>query len=151
MKTYFNLNSTISVESQINSIFNSLSSTLSETSVVVKDRAPKGGSCKGFISVFNKADLRRQNEEEKEYREYIRQGYSKESLQKTFKATPSVKYAFYPNTISPDKLGSVAIYGKNLASLLLMIKKNNTLFGHRVISATTEIGIRPFLDVKVAA
>lgn len=41
MKTYFNLNSTTSVESQINSIFNSLSSTLSETSVVVKDRAPK--------------------------------------------------------------------------------------------------------------
>ncbi|MDE5806585.1 MAG: hypothetical protein K2H76_00585, partial [Muribaculaceae bacterium] len=108
MKTYFNLNSRNSFESQINSIFNSLSSTLSDSSIVVKERSKKGSLCKGLISVFNKADLRRQNEEEKEYREYIRQGYSKEMLQKPFKAIPIVRYAFYADTVSPDRLGSVA-------------------------------------------
>lgn len=151
MKTNFNLNSEKSFESQINTIFNSLSSTLSDSSVVVKERVRPGSLCKGLIAVFSRAELKRRTEEEKEYHILLRQGYRKEDLQKPFKATPSVKYAFYASNVEPERLGSIAIYGANLTPLLLMLNKSRILFGYRVISTSVEMGARPFLDVKLTA
>ncbi|MDE6577615.1 MAG: hypothetical protein K2J82_02625 [Muribaculaceae bacterium] len=130
MKTNSKFTTTNSIESVINSIHRILTSTLDEAYIAVKDRKMKGASCKGMISVFRRSDLQ--------------EGDGK-------KATPIIKYAFYDSTYNPGCLGSIAIYGENLASLCSMIKKSRSLFGHRVIEVSMEQGRRPFIDVKFAA
>ncbi len=151
MKTNFKFNSANSFECEINSIFRILSTKASENSVVVRERGVKGGSCKALISVFDRSDLKRQAEEEAEYRTNLRRGADRRSLAKPFFAKPVVRYAFYPSTYNSDKLGSVAIYGDNVAPLYNLINRHRSLFGRNVISADIEMGIRPFLDVRLAA
>ena len=151
MKTKINLNSKKSFESVINSIFNSLSSNLSDSSVVVKEQPRRGCLCKAVINVFNTADIRRQDEETKEYHALLSRGYSKEMLEKPFTATPSIKYAFYADSTDPNKLESVAIYGKNVMRQYLMISTSRSLYGHAVKSYNGELGLSPFLDVKYDA
>lgn len=122
------------IDQTISSIFRILSSTASENTVVVREKPSKTSTfCKGMISVFDRSDIRRQEED------------------KTFKATPVVRYAFYPDTYNPSRLGSIAIYGENAAALCSFIKKQKTIFGQIVISASVENGRRPFVDVRLRA
>lgn len=151
MKTNFKFNSSNSFECAINSIFRILSTNASENSVVVRESGIKGGYCKALISVFNRSDLKRQAEEEVEYHTHLRRGADRSSIAKPFVAKPVVRYAFYPSTYNSERLGSVAIYGENIAPLYTIINRNRSLFGYNVISADIEMGMRPFLDVRLAA
>lgn len=59
------------------------------------------------------------------------------------------RYAIYPDTYHPDKIGSVAIYCANAAMEYAKIKNQNGLFGRRIIDMKIEMGRRPFIDVKL--
>lgn len=65
--------------------------------------------------------------------------------------TPVVVYTFYANVLSPDRLGSVAIYGDDPKATLGRIMKSGHLFGHTVRRASVEVGRRPFVDVTLAS
>lgn len=73
------------------------------------------------------------------------------SNSKLKKVPPTIRYAFYPATLHPDRLGSVAIYCKDPRAVQKRIIGSGTLFGHAVVRATIEIGRRPFVDVTLAA
>ncbi|MDE6443760.1 MAG: hypothetical protein K2K64_04985 [Muribaculaceae bacterium] len=122
------------IDQTISSIFRILSTTASDNSVVVRERPSKTATfCKGIISVFDRNDIRRQEED------------------KTFRATPIVRYAFYPDTYNPSRIGSIAIYGENAHTLCAIIRKQRAIFGQSVISVSIEKGLRPFIDVRLRA
>ena len=132
MKRKINSNDSTAIEQAISSIFGILSSKASHNSVVRREEAPKGKACKGFISIYNRDDLKRQEEN------------------KYYRPIPVEKYAFYPSVYHPSRLGSIAIYGENVIARNAWIKKGYPLFGYIVIEAKMETGIRPYLDVKLA-
>lgn len=122
------------IDQTISSIFRILSKDASDNSVAVREKPSKTSTfCKGMISIYNRNDLRRQEED------------------KAFKATPSVRYAFYPDTYNPSRLGSIAIYGENAPTLYTFIKRQKTIFGQAVSSVSVEYGRRPFIDVRLHA
>lgn len=139
----------ISIEQEVENIFKLLTSNTAENTVVVKERAPEGKACKAFIYAYKRSDLIRQKREEAEYQEYLRQGYDKAYIAKPFLAKPTIIYAFYPSIENPSKLGSIAIYGIDVASIYLLISKRRSLFGHAIARVSFEKGIRPFVDVKL--
>lgn len=141
----------LSIEQEIATIFNYLSAAISYGCVAVKEKAVKGGCCKGIISVYSKRELVRQRNEEAEYRESLNRAFSRATLEKPFKAMPEIRYPFYPSTYDDRRLGSVAIYGKEATGNYLSISRREHLFGYRVIEARIEQGKRPFVDVKLAA
>lgn len=132
------------IELEIKAIFRVLASSVSESEVVLIDRPGNGVSCKAIISVYNREDLLRQKEEENACRQL---GVHR----KTYRAFPNVKYAIYPNVVDATKIGSIAIYGRDVEILRTVILRQGSLFGRRVISANLEMGRRLFIDVKLAA
>ena len=147
-KHYFK-NQGATIEQEIDSIFQLLVSQLSEKSVVVIERPSKGVSCKGVIIIYNRHELKRQRNEQSAYENALRAGQPKSSLIRPFKAKPVLMYAFYPDTVNPKRLGSVAIYGENVMADHIRFKKGDSLFGRTIISVKVEMGIRPFLDVRL--
>ena len=122
-----------SIEQEITAIFNGIEAILKEGLVAEKTRPAKGSTfCKGEIKVFIAEDLRRMEED------------------KSFKAKPLERYAFYADTLRPSRVGSVAIYGDNAFNRCLILNKRGFLFGRKIISAKVEQGLRPFVDVKLA-
>lgn len=119
------------INQEIERIFDILSIEASNGFVVTKERAPKGSSCAGMISILNRDDLNRQEGE------------------KSHKPTPIVRYVFYPHTYFPSRLESVAIYCKDASVLCSQLKRQGTLFGLKIIDAVVEYGKRPFVDVRV--
>lgn len=138
------------IDREISSIFRSLQSTVSETESVMLDRPRKGLLCKAVISVYRKSDLIRQEEEEEILKRSVSAGQDRKNLPKPFRATPKVRYAFYPSTLEPNKLGSVAIYDENSSSVKARIVKSGYLFGHRVVRVSLEMGRSPYVDVTFA-
>lgn len=139
------------IEREIRAIFNSLSSSDSETYTVVLEHPERSASAKAIVKVFLKVDIERQREEETAYREAIAAGVDRSTLPRCFVATPIVMYAFYPKTTDEDTLGSIAIYGKNASQTLDRIVRHGYLFGRTVLQASVEIGRRPFVNVIIAA
>lgn len=137
------------IEQEVETIFKLLTSNAADNTMVVKDRAPIGKACKAFVYVYKRSELLRQKREEAEYQEYVRQGYDKSSLEKPFTAKPSLIYAFYPSIGNPTQLGSIALYGIDVASIYLSICKRRSLFGHTIARVSFEKGICPFVDVKL--
>lgn len=136
MKTSRNnsANRVANFEQEIDSIFRGLEANLEDDSMVVRERPSKNSAfCKGLISVYNKHDLERMKNE------------------RAFKARPIKTYAFYPNTMHPSKIGSVAIYGEKAFNWCLTLNKRGILFGKKILSAKLEMGLRPFVDVKLVA
>lgn len=140
---------TPSLGREIRSIFKAMSSDAALTTKAVMQQPPKGACCKSVITVYKVADLQRQEDEEKELDELAKQGVDRRDLPKPYKAKPVVTYALYPSTLDSNRLGSVAIYGDDNISLLTLIRKSGSLFGHTVIEAKLEMGIRPFIDVRL--
>lgn len=130
MKTNFKNNTTI--DQEINSIFHNLTLLGSEQTVVRKEKSPGKGSCRGIIAVFNRDSLLLQEKDP------------------SFKPVPTVRYAFYPDTYFPGRLGSVAIYGENAETMCAKLKNQGIFFGRRIVSASVEFGRRPFVDVRLA-
>lgn len=128
------------IERELKSIFDQITSTASDGCVVLEERPNKGTSCKGIISIYRRDDLRRQDSREADVE---RDG-------RPFRAIPVVRYAFYPSVYNPSVLGSVAIYGKRAVLNRLSVRKNAFFFGRRVTGVKTEIGRRPFIDVRFA-
>ncbi len=64
---------------------------------------------------------------------------------------PRIIYVLYPSAIAPDELGSIAIYCERVSVQYEMLKCRGVLFGHRVKSVSLEMGLRPFVDVKLRA
>lgn len=140
------------IEREIRSIFQGITANASEhNEVVVIEKSNAVTSRRALISVYNPADLARQKEDEAIYREEVARGVRKENRIKRFKANPVVMYAIYPDTYDSTKLGSVAIYGGDAPSRRTLILKQGTLFGHKVVSASLEMGTRLFVDVRLGA
>lgn len=139
------------IELDMRSIFLSLTATAGENTEVKMDRAEAGSSCAGKISIFSKTDLLREAAEKKEYEAAIKAGIDKKDKEKPFKAFPLETYGFYPSDISPENLGSVAIYSRDSVTRLLRLRRRGRLFGHRILSSTLRFGIRqqPFLDIRL--
>lgn len=102
------------IEQEIDSIFRILTSTYGDKYVLSKERADKGGCCKGLVKLTGRHDLKRQALEAADYRTAIRNGSDPETLHAPYTAKPERLYAFYPATTEPARLGSIAIYGKNI-------------------------------------
>lgn len=154
MKTNFKKSSSekpMTIEQEISSIFDSLSSSLREGLTARLDRPQKGESCRGTITVFNQLDLKREAREVAAYQRALKAGYEKNRLEKPFKAKALVKYAFYPSVYTPAKLGSVAIYGDNVMYQYAMIRRSGFLFGHKALEVRLEMGIRAYVVVKLVA
>lgn len=126
------------IESDMRAIFRLLSSEVEDGSAVVTSQSGKGESARWTASVFRQEDLCRQKEEEVLH------------CPNPFKATPVVKYVFYPDTLRPDRLGSVAIYGEGASLRKAAIDRAGQLFGHRVAFTSLEMGRRLFVDVRFA-
>lgn len=135
------------IEREIRSIYNALRSHDSDREVVTIEY-PATGSCKAMIRVFRREDLERQTMEPDCCREQLMRETNRGV--KTSKVSPAVMYALYPDMYDAAKLGSVAIYGSEAVTRRSIILKQGTLFGRAVVSATIEMGRRPFVDVKLA-
>lgn len=56
----------------------------------------------------------------------------------------------WQDTLRPDRLGSVAIYGEGASLRKAAIDMAGLLFGHRVAFTSLEMGRRLFVDVRFA-
>jgi hypothetical protein len=108
------------IETEIQSIFRMLCSSVADNAVVKMEKPAQYSTCKGLISIY-------------------KQGMLLQTM-----------YAFYSSSQYPTKLGSVAIYGSDVATYQQRILKRGTLFGYQVVRATLEMGRREFLDVTLA-
>lgn len=145
------------IEREIHSIFQSLSANSPDTEVVFLEMT-KNSSCLAMIRVFNRDDLAREQQEAQEKRNASRldrtlrrDDRDSKANAKPFKASPIVSYALYPSSYDAGKLGSVAIYGHDAPARRTQILKQRSLFGYPVVSATLEVGRRPFVDVTLRA
>lgn len=139
------------IDREITSLYNLISSKAGEGTIVVKEKVPAGMACRGKVSVYNIADLQRQEAESAEFKHRLALGYSRNELPKPFKAVPAVSYAFYPSATDGTKLGSVAIYGGGAEARAMSIAAIGHLFGHIVKAVSVEWGVRQFVDVKFVA
>jgi hypothetical protein len=120
---------TPNIDSEIHAIFKLFSSTATKDMVVKMEQTKlQKNSCKGIITVSS------------------RDNAPTSGIAKDTSAIPT-RYAFYASTHNPSLLGSVAIYGDNVATLHAQIQKAGSLFGYRVIRANIEMGRRQFVDV----
>ncbi len=119
------------IENQINSIFNSLSSKFSNRYTVLRERPMKGASCKGMIAVYPENGRR--------------------AAEGDSQPAPVLRYAFYASTLDPSQLGSMAIYGDKATAEYLSIDSTKSFLGRKVRSVDLEFGRRPFVDVVFRA
>ena len=139
------------IEREVKAIFSLLRADAAQKKhYIAIDQTGEGLSTRWLISVFNSDDFSRQMEEDKTYREYLRNGSDRRLLAKPYKATPIEKYGFYPDPVWPDRLGSVAIYGKHAALRKNIIERIGYLFGHKVAKVSLVMGRRLFVDVRFA-
>ena len=125
----------------VDSIRDILSRNLPEGFVVKKDSKVKGGTfCKAILEVI--CDTMPEDTDLEDFSTVSKPERRGIAL---------VRYAFYPATYHPERLGSVAIYGANITAILADIRRTNTFFGHKVASVSIEAGRRPFLDVTLCA
>lgn len=118
-----------SIEEEINRIFKLLSANVSESETVVREKPGKWSSSCGSISIYNIRDLQRED--------------------KSRKATPVLRFVFYPGTLFTSQLGSVSIYGADVLTKWGSLR--GYLFGHSIREVNIEMGRRLFVDVKLAA
>ena len=122
-----------SIEQEISAIFNGIEANLKDGLVAEKTHPSKGSTfCKGMVNVYKAEDFQRKN------------------VDRSFKAIPVISYAFYTDTFRPSRIGSVAIYGDKTFNRCLTLNKRGFFFGRKIVSATVEQGLRPFVDVKLA-
>lgn len=120
----------LTIEQEISNIFQYLTLYAGENMLVERENVKKGMSCKGAIAIKHRV---------------IKQNADGEQ---TVDKVLVSRYAFYPSTYYPSRLGSVAIYGGNPVGLCGQMRRSGTLFGHSIMSARVEYGRRPFLDVR---
>lgn len=121
------------IQSEIDRIFNLLEMQADDDTVVKTEKPRPGAGCRGMICIFD------------------REEWHRGLTEKGYKATPIVRYAFYPDVYFPSRLGSVAIYGADAATTCRVLNSRRDLFGLRVSSAAVEYGRRPFVDVRLRA
>ncbi|MCM1163081.1 MAG: hypothetical protein NC339_02360 [Muribaculaceae bacterium] len=136
------------IDREIDSIVSALTSSVSESNVVEVERTAEGTACKARVSIYKRDERVQQRIEEAAYREALSRGVDRRNLTKPFRAKPTVMYAFYPFATDSTRLGSVAVYGNDASVCQSAIAKRGHLFGHIIASATVEVSIRPFVDVK---
>ncbi len=115
------------IERDIRAIFNALTAQTEEGFTVKTSQDGSGLSAKWTASIFRDADLELK------------------------KPNPVVMYAFYPDPVRADRLGSVAIYGSEPSLYKSMIDRSGSFFGRKVARTSLEMGRRPFVDVTFAA
>lgn len=150
MRTNFNFRHGDSIESTIGTVADLLATTSPAGTLVEKKTTVKGKCCKGMITVT----LPRKGKNNDDATSLPHSDHQKnsniDSTELNSEKDSKVTYVFYPSTFSPSKLGSVAIYAKETATILSLIRRNKSLFGFRVIDARIEYGRRPFIDVNLA-
>ena len=127
-----------------------LSSRASENDRVEMVRPDKGFSYVAIINIYREQPLNNQKDDEVAYRGIMPQEDGFTTRRKAHKPIPFVKYVFYSNTLDPNRLDSVAIYGADVSIYQTNILKRSSFFGRKVVSATLEMGRRLFVDVKFA-
>lgn len=138
------------IELEINSIFQSLVSRLSDDYVVVREQPSRYASCNAIISVYDREEMKCNGYDVPVVGKNRVTDADSVKVRKPIKLNAKVRYVFYGSIYSPDKLGSVAIYGGNAVTRNMMINARNTLFGRKVLSSRVETGVRPFVDVRFA-
>lgn len=139
------------IEREISVIYKALSLHAPENEAVVLERPKKPFACRATISIYLRSDLLRQQEEQEARSNSAAAAAEASQRSKPFRALSKVTYAFYPATVSPDKLGSVAIYGSDPEATLDRIVSSGHLFGLPVKRASIETGRRAFVDVQLTA
>lgn len=131
---------TQTIETRINAIRNILNTVTPEGWIVRKERAAAGALCKGMVSIYSPADIKRLGASTIASAETNRA--------KGIKIRPTKMYAFYAGRFNPQCIGSVAIYTDDAAAECARISRRTTLFGQRIKSVSLEMGHRPFVDVQ---
>lgn len=140
-----------SIEREINAIFQHISESVHEGLMVRMEPPSKGMCCKGAINIFRCEDVKEETRQTASYFDAIKNGADKALLKKPVKAKPVLKLSFYPSVYNPQRLGSIAIYGEFSMCFYRIIKDGNTLFGYKVKESGIEMGLRPFVNVKLAS
>ncbi|MCH5247312.1 MAG: hypothetical protein J1E99_04055 [Muribaculaceae bacterium] len=123
----------LTIEQEIALIFKSLRSTLHSGMMAEMCKPSKNqSSCKGIIDVYRAEDLQKKEKN-------------------GFKIKPMERYAFYADIYNPKRIGSVAIYGDNAVYRYDLIRAQRFFFGRRIVGASVQIGLRPYVDVKLVA
>lgn len=120
-----------SIEQEVSTILKRINANIPDDVVARLDKLSKWSTCRGLIGVYNRADLKL------------------EEKNRNQKARPLRQYDFYPHHIYPSRLGSVAIYGENASGTLAALQRSESIFGHRILAANIEMGLRPFIDVTL--
>lgn len=121
----------LSLDQEISNIAERLTAASSSEEVFKAERPRKGMSAKGIIDIYNKAEFDAQT--------------------KNDPAKPKVRYVFYGGVYNSSKMGSVAIYSGNPMTLFSIMKRRDSLFGHRIVSVSLENGLATYVDVRFAA
>lgn len=137
------------VTRQVKQLCHAISAEVTETQLVNIETPKDGASCRAIVRVFSREDIDRQHEEEALYRQLIARGKQPAELTKPRKAAPVVMYAIYPSAFDPAKVGSVAIYADDAPMRRKLLLTRRHFFGLPIISATIEMGRRPFVDVRL--
>ena len=129
------VSTTSALRQEFNALFASVEFNLRDNLRVEKVAPSRSSSSfkAGSIEVYKKADPQRDAD-----------------MPSATKGKPIVTYTFYADTYRPGKIGSAAIYGRELSSLEMRLRKTGFLFGRKIIDMRIEQGCRPFLDVKLA-
>lgn len=152
MKTFKNNSvKSISIENELESVYNFLQANSSENTVVVREKVPKRLSCKGIISVYRTTDLAGQRKEDTNSGVAHSEGSPSGVPKKPLRVRPRVRYVFYDDIYRHKRLGSIAIYGENIFLIYLSIKKSHSIFGHRVVEVSIKRGLQLFVDVRIAS
>lgn len=118
------------IEQEIGLILELINTNAKEETVARRDKLSKWTSCRGIIGVYSRAALEREQKGGP-------------------RAHPSIQYAFYPHPAHPSRLGSVALYGEDIAPVYHSLRCCGALFGHRIVALSMEMGRRPFIDVTL--
>lgn len=120
------------IEQQIQIIFGDIVSKLPHHLEARRAKPAKGSSlCKGIIQIFHKDEFRKASAEKR-------------------KCYPRTTYAFYVKNFQEFQLESVAIYGEGIPAIYYTLVRRGILFGYRIVSLQLNVGLHPFLDVKLA-
>ncbi len=138
------------IERDMQSIFLSLHARVGEGTKVFTSHEGHGHSAKWTASVYRMEDLERQKMEEITFRASVTLGAERGTVTKPFRARPVAMYAFYPHTLNPERLGSVAIYADDAFLQKAVIDRTGTLFGFKVTDTAIKMGRRQFVDVRLA-
>ena len=131
MKNNRKLDNSSSIEREIVNIVKMLEARDSDFVDIARQRPDRMASSVAVICAYNRED------------------YEKMKANRGRSATE--RFVFYSDVYNPDRVGSVAIYGKKVVEHYCFLRAGMTMFGRKVKNVRVLMGARPFVDVTFAA